>query len=158
MKTGDSRDPMTRESYSDEDLTRLDNSAKFHFPEIRYSSTLKIKKNINYARRIRNRENEILSFQTRMDELKNTIVSFISDGIIFWVLTDPFIIDTIEFRSIAHYLTEVIHELKLIYSNVKSYDPFTANCFKVSILEELKNLHNFDTPQVKGIYDSIFIF
>jgi len=158
MKTGDTRDPMTRESYTDEDLTRLDTSAKIHFSEIKYSSTLKIKKNINYARRIRNRENEILSFQTRLDELKNTIITFISDGIIFWTLTEVFVIDSIEYRSITMYLTEVIHEIKLIYSNVKSYDPFTANCFKTGILDELKNTTTFNTPQVKDIYDSIFIF
>jgi uncharacterized CHY-type Zn-finger protein len=158
MKTGDCRDPMTRENYTDEDLLRLDTSVKIYFPETRYSSTLKIKKNINYARRIRNRENEILSFQTRMDELKTTIVSFIADGIIFWTLTEPFIIDGIEFRSIPLYLMEVLGELKLIYSNVKNYDPFTANCFKTGILDELKNIPNFNTPQVKDIYDSFLTF
>jgi hypothetical protein len=156
MKTGDTRDPMTREYYSDDDLTRLDLSVKIHFPETRYSSTLKIKKNINYAKRIRNRENEILSFQTRMDELKNTIITFISDGIIFWAFHETFVIDSVEFRSIKVYLNEVIRELKTIYHSVKSYDPFTANCFKSGILEELKNLN--DSPQVKDIYESISSF
>ena len=68
MKTGDCRDPMTRENYSDDDLIRLDTEAKKY--NFKYRSTYKIKKNLGYARRIRNIENEILSFQMRMDELK----------------------------------------------------------------------------------------
>jgi hypothetical protein len=93
-----------------------------------------------------------------MDELKNTIITFISDGLIFWTLAETILIESVEFSSISHYLTEVIHELKLIYTSVKNYDPFTANCFKVGILEELKVIPVFNTPQVKGIYESIYSF
>ena len=44
MKSGDTRDPMTRNQYSDEELSRLDYEAKRYFPNIKYSSTFKIKK------------------------------------------------------------------------------------------------------------------
>ena len=46
MKTAVYLDPMTREEYSDNDLKRLDNEAKLYYPNIKYRSTYKIKKNI----------------------------------------------------------------------------------------------------------------
>jgi len=156
MKTGDTRDPMTRENYTDDDLARLDLSVKYYFKNIRYSSTLKIKKNMNYARKIRNRENEILSFQTRMDELKSIVITFITEGIIFWNLHEPMVIDNIEYISVNSYINTILHELKMVFINVKNYDPFTANCFKTSLTEELQQFNT--SPQIKQIYDIIVLF
>ena len=141
MKTGDTRDPMTRETYSDEVLHRLDLQAKKHYPEIHYSSTLKIKKNINYAKRIRNRENEILSYQTRMDELKEIVVTFVKEGIFFWNLSEPFVIDSVEYKSTKEYTFVVLDELKLIYSRVKEYSHFEAEAFKVTFLENIGDIN-----------------
>jgi hypothetical protein len=47
MKTGDCRDPMTREHYSDEDLIRLDNDVKKYFPENKIKDLLERKANNN---------------------------------------------------------------------------------------------------------------
>ena len=44
MKTGDTRDPMTRTAYSDEILERLDSDVKKHYSHLKFKSTLKIKK------------------------------------------------------------------------------------------------------------------
>ena len=77
MKTGNCRDPMTRIIYSDEDLNRLDTDVKRHFPNNVYKSTLKIKNNPNYAKRISNRENEIMTFDMRLNDLKTSILFII---------------------------------------------------------------------------------
>ena len=139
MKSGDTRDPMTRAQYSDTDLIRLDTDSKKHFPLCSYKSTLKIKNNVNYARKIRNRENEILSFQLRLDELKEIIIFIISDDIVSWNLNnEPILIDNVEYRSIDSYINTVILELKIIFLNLKKYDTNSANQFKITILEEIE--------------------
>jgi len=136
MKTGDCRDPMTREPYSDETLQRLDLEVKTHFPEIKYRSCYKIKKNLNYARRIRNRENEILSFQLRMDELKETINYIINSEMRSWSLgNEPILINTIEYESIQSYILSIIHELKMVVTNLRMYDSHVAETFKRDLLE-----------------------
>ena len=67
MKSGKVIDPNTRNEYTDLELLRLDSEAKLHFPDKNFKSTYKIKKNENYAKRIRNRENDILTFQMRSE-------------------------------------------------------------------------------------------
>jgi hypothetical protein len=140
MKSGDTRDPMTRNQYTDEDLLRLDQQAKYHFPEVKYCSTLKIKKNINYAKRIRNRENEILSLQTQFNELKTKINCLIE--LDAWVLVDnePIVIDFMEYNSIHSYINNLFYQLKLVYLNLKNHDQFSANCLKENMIYELNNL------------------
>ena len=117
MKTGDTRDPMTRNQYTDEDLLRLDQQVKTYFPHVKYCSTFKIKKNINYAKRIRNRENEILSFQTQFNELKTKINCLVE--IDAWNLIDnePIVIEFIEYNSINTYINNIFYQLKLVYLN-----------------------------------------
>ena len=140
MKTGDCRDPMTRETYSDNDLIRLDTSAKVHFPEIKYRSTYKIKKNLSYARRIRNQENEILSFQMRMDELKEVIFYIISSEMYTWNLgNEPIVVENVEYQSVQSFIQSVFHELKMILDNVRRYDPYVANLFKTQLLENINS-------------------
>ena len=141
MKSGDTRDPMTRAQYSDNDLIRLDLDSKKHFPKecISFKSTLKIKNNVNYARRIRNRENEILSFQLRLDELKENILFIVSDNIFLWDLPpEPILIDNVEYRNIDSYINTLLLELKIIFTHLKNYDSSSANFFKLTILEELE--------------------
>jgi len=139
MKTGNCTDPMTRESYSDDHLIRLDNQAKIYFPTIKYRSTYKIKKNLSYARRIRNRENEILSFQMRMDELKELIKLIIHSEMYLWNLdNEPIIVENITYNSIDSFVNSTIHELKLVLINLKTYDPYSANLFKQDLLEYAK--------------------
>ena len=140
MKSGDTRDPMTRAQYSDNDLTRLDLDSKKHFPKecISFKSTLKIKNNVNYARRIRNRENEILSFQLRLDELKENILFIVSDNIFLWDLPpEPILIDNVEYRNIDSYINTLLLELKIIFTHLKNCDNSSANFFKITTLEEL---------------------
>ena len=152
MKTGDCRDPNTRSVYTDLDLARLDAEAKHHFPNIRYSSTLKISKNINYAKRIRNRENEILSFQMRLDELRNCIVIIVESGIMN-LSNEPILIENVEYRSFSSYVNTIIHELKLVYNNLKAYDEFSANIFKENILETLRTFSS-----TEQLIESISLF
>lgn len=138
MKTGDCRDPMTRENYSDDDLMRLDNSAKLHYPDIKYRSTYKIKKNLNYARRIRNRENEILSFQLRMDELKELILFIISSEMNEWNLeNEPILIENVEYRSVDSFIQSTFHELKMVLLNLREYDSYSVTTFKKDFLEQI---------------------
>ena len=134
MKTGDTRDPMTRNAYSDNDLNRLDTEAKIHYPEIRYSSTLKIKKNINYAKRIRNRENEILSYQTYIEELKNKILVIVESDSLSWEPFGAITIDSVEFHSIKDYVLTLLQKIKTVYVSLNNYDHFSASCFKESMI------------------------
>jgi hypothetical protein len=136
MKTGITRDPMTRESYSDTDLIRLDNEAKRY--NLKYRSTYKIKKNLNYARRIRNRENEILSFQLRMDELKELILFIISSEMNEWNLeNEPILIENVEYRSVDSFIKSTFHELKMVLLNLREYDSYQVTTFKRDFLEQI---------------------
>jgi hypothetical protein len=81
MKTGKTIDPMTRIQYSDEDLIRLDSFAKKYFPDKKFKNTLRIKNNPCYARKIINRENELLSIELRFNEIKTCILISIDSNI-----------------------------------------------------------------------------
>jgi len=139
MKSGKVIDPNTRNEYTDNELTRLDNEAKLHFPDKNFKSTLKIKKNENYARRIKNRENDILTFQMRLDEIKESILTIISDDILSWNLTESLIIDNIEYRNFTSYVNSIIHELKILFLNLKSYSLFESNCYKETFLSDIND-------------------
>jgi len=157
MKTGDTRDPMTRNVYSDTDLSRLDAEAKQHFPEIKYSSTLKIKKNINYAKRIRNRENEILSYQTYLEELKNKLIIVIESDALSWDIIDEITIDSAEYTSIIDYINMLLEKIKIVYRSLNAFDVFSAQCFKTNIL---LSIESFDTQiiQLQFILEYIYSF
>jgi hypothetical protein len=135
---------MTRNVYSDEDLLRLDSEVKKHFPEIRYSSTLKIKKNINYAKRIRNRENEILTFQTYLEELKSKIIIVIESGALSWEQFE-ITVDFVEYHSISDYLATVLDKMRSVYRSLKIHDAFSANCFKENAIESINSLPNSES-------------
>jgi hypothetical protein len=140
MKTGNCNDPMTRIAYTDEQLIRLDSEVKQHFPNNNYKSTYKIKKSASYARRIRNRENEILSFHMRLDELKNNILFAIESDIFSWDIdAEPILIDNIEYPNINSYMNSILHELKLIIINLRHYDRDSAEHFKQSLIESISN-------------------
>jgi hypothetical protein len=143
MKSGKVIDPNTRNEYTDKELIRLDTEAKLHFPDKNFKSTLKIKKNESYARRIRNRENDILTFQMRLDEIKLIVVTIIQDNILSWNLLDQIVIDNIEYRNINSYIKSIIHELKILFLNLKSYSLFEAKCFKDSFLSEIVSSEYF---------------
>ena len=150
MKTGDTRDPMTRTQYSDEVLTRLDSSAKLALPGIKLKSTLKIKKNPEYARRIRNKLNEILSYQSRLSELKILLINFIDSGLIF-INMDNIFIDNIEYTNTSVYLNSVIYEIKTRLRNLLSLDQHSSESFKSELTDNLKELIlNEDDPYKKS--------
>jgi hypothetical protein len=141
MKTGITRDPMTREQYSDETLKKLDNAAKFYFPKKNYKSTLRIKKNPEYAKRILNRENAILSFQTRLDELKTNLL-FVSDAdILLWDIDEPLIIENIQYSTVHDYISGLLYEFKVVLLNIKNYDQDYAKVYKETLLDQLENLN-----------------
>ena len=154
MKTGDTRDPMTRNVYSDEDLSRLDYEVKKYFPEIRYSSTLKIKKNINYAKKIRNRENEILSLQTYLEELKTKIIIVIESGAFSWEQFE-ITVDSVEYYSIHDYISTILDKLRSVYRSLKTHDFFSANCFKENAIESISGLSNSQSNDVTNILNFI---
>jgi len=139
MKSGKVIDPNTRNEYTDLELLRLDAEAKLHFPDKNFKSTYKIKRNENYAKRIRNRENDILSFQMRLDEIKSIVLTIINDDILSWNLTGPLVIDNIEYNTFTDYLKSIIRELKILYLNLKSYSEFEARCFKDSFIVEIND-------------------
>ena len=126
--------------YSDEDLIRVDTDSKKHFPKesISFKSTLKIKKNVNYARKIRNRENEILSFQLRLDELKESILFIVTDDIFLWnIPSESILIENVEYNSIDSFINSVIHELKMVVTNLRAYDSHQAESFKTDLINEI---------------------
>ena len=143
MKSGKVIDPNTRIEYTDAELIRLDTQAKIHFPDKNFKSTLKIKKNENYAKRIKNRENEILTFQMRLDELKTMILTIIEDNIMSWNLQGSLIIENVEYTNINSYINTLTHELKILFLHLKGYDTFEAKCFKDTFLSEIDNLNFF---------------
>ncbi len=136
MKTGNTTDPLTREQYSDECLKRLDNSVKIYFPEIKYKSTYKIKIDENYARRIKNRENELLTYQMRMSELKNYIV-FIVESQLTNFLHEPILIENINYRSVESFINSTFHELKIVLNHLRTHDTQTVSLFKHDLLEQI---------------------
>ena len=142
MKTGDCRDPMTRENYSDKDLLRLDLEAKkFKF---KFCSVYKIKKNLNYARKIKNRENEILSFEMRMDELKELIYYIINSEMYLWNLeAEPILIENIEYQNIDSFIKSVLNELKMVIINLRLHDSYSADLFKKNFISELNEMGDF---------------
>jgi len=153
MKTGDTRDPNTRNQYTDIELIRLDTEAKYHFPNVKYSSTLKIKRNINYAKRIRNRENEILSFQMRLDELKNSITILVESGVMSWnISNEAILIENVEYRSLNSYINNLLHELKIVYNNLKIYDTFSATVFKEDLLRTLNNFESGNFIEIISLF------
>ena len=151
MKTGDCRDPMTREPYSDDVLKRLDAEAKYH--NLKYRSTYKIKINLSYARRIRNRENEILSYQLRMDELKEHIFYIISSEMYLWNLGDePLLIENVEYPSINSFIQSVLHELKMVLTNLRIHDEYAADLFRNNLITSITEQNN---PQLQFLINLI---
>jgi len=141
MKTGDTRDPMTRLQYSDEILIRLDSEIKRFLPNVKYKSTFKIKKNPDYARRIRNRENEILSYQTRLNEIKESIIMAIESDILSWTIGN-ILIDNIEYLNSNTYINSLLYELKIILRNLNIYDNHSVNLFKKELSEVIEQTEN----------------
>lgn len=137
MKSGRVIDPNTRNEYTDFELIRLDAQAKLHFPDKNFKSTYKIKKNENYAKRIRNRENDILTFQLRLDEIQSCIILIITDEIMTWNLNETLIIENIQYRNFNEYVNSIIHELRILFLNLKTYSEFEARCFKQHFLEKI---------------------
>ena len=75
----------------------------------------------------------------RLDEIKVCILTIIDDNILSWNLTETLIIDNIEYRNFTSYVNSIIHELKILFLNLKTYSPFEANCFKTSFLSDIHN-------------------
>jgi hypothetical protein len=138
MKTGDTRDPMTRTQYSDELLERLDIDVKKYFPQIKFKSTLKIKKNPDYARRIRNRENEILNYQTRIQEIRDSILIAVDSDILSWNISN-ICIENVEYLNVKSYINSITYELKILLRNLIFMDNFSGNSLKMEILTQLNN-------------------
>ena len=128
MKSGKTIDPNTRNVYTDLELIRLDHQAKHYFPDKNFKSTYRIKHNENYARRIRNRENQILVLQMRLEEISTIIATIIEDDVISWNLTD-IVIENVEYQTFKEYTETLKHELKFLFINLKNYSEFEANCF-----------------------------
>jgi len=139
MKTGDTRDPMTRIQYHDELLINLDSSAKKHLPGVKLKSTVKIKNNPEYARRIKNRLNEILSYQTRLSELRILLTNFIESGLAF-INIDNIFIDNIEYLNSTTYLNTVIYEIKIRIRNLGILDSYSSEFFKSELSSVLDGL------------------
>ena len=128
MKSGKTIDPCTRVVYPDNILERLDQAAKLHFPDKKYKSTLKIKKSEIYAKRIINRENEIMAHQSKMNNLKESILELLDNGILDIPL-GSILIRTRNYNSITEYFIELITELKILLVWLKKKEPWSADVF-----------------------------
>jgi hypothetical protein len=132
-KTGNTHDPMTREQYSDTILENLDLFVKKQ--NLKFSSTLKIKRNISYAKAVRDRENDIISYQTLLEENKNLIVVLIESGLIG--MSGSIHIDGENFNNVDEYLLYLLEKTNAIYNTLKDLDIFWAETFKTEFLEQL---------------------
>jgi hypothetical protein len=73
----------------------------------------------------------------RLQEIKITIITIITDEILSWNLNEPLVIENIEYTNFMDYVQSIIHELKIIFLNLKVYSPFEANCFKNNFISEI---------------------
>jgi hypothetical protein len=110
ITSGKTIDPMTREQYSDKQLQRLDQLAKEYLP-IRYRSTLKIKKDPRYYRRIQLESNEITVFQMRYSELRSLLLSAFE---VYMEVDFPFVVEGFEYSSFREYTRLLIMELQAV--------------------------------------------
>jgi hypothetical protein len=152
-KTGNVHDPMTRELYSDQVLQRLDNSIKKHYPETKVSSTLKIKRNMAYASRVRNLENDIITYQTLLEESKNTILDLIESGILMAGILEQINVGSEVFSSIDDFLLHLLEKVSMVYNSLKAIDSFWASCFKIDFLEKLSKYESKN--EIKNIIEFI---
>jgi hypothetical protein len=142
MKTGNTRDPLTRLEFSEEDLYRLDQEVKQHYPKNTcYKSTCRIKRSESYARRIRDQENSILSLETRMDEIKTVLINAIQNDYFSWQIGE-IVIDNNRYDSINQFIYYTVDELRLLFINLKVYDLDRAIHYNKTIIEELKLVEN----------------
>jgi hypothetical protein len=142
MKTGNTRDPMTREEYRDEDLQRLDLEAKRFYPGAKYRSTYKIKKNLAYARRIKNRENEIMVYQMRLEEIKELLLFIVESDMASWEISnETVLIENVEYASIQAFIDSVLRELKIIIISLRIHEPYLVDSF-ISDLNGLNDKNN----------------
>ena len=116
ISSGKTVDPMTREQYNDKQLKRLDQLAKCYCPETRYRSTLKIKNDPRYYRRIQQESNELAAFQMRYSELRMMMLTA------FEVYTPDsdfsFMVEEHEYNSLQDYITVLVRELRIIISHM----------------------------------------
>jgi hypothetical protein len=142
MKSGKVIDPNTRNAYTDLELLRLDTEAKIHCPDSNFKSTLKIKNNEAYARRIKNRENAVMALELRLNELKDLLLNIVESNMLEWENpNEPIVIENIEYHGIHGYVNSVLHDLRSLFSHLKEYSQFEANCFKTTLLELIPNTH-----------------
>jgi hypothetical protein len=146
MKTGNTSDPMTRLPYSNEILERLDNDAKKHLPNFKFKSTLKIKNNPDYARRIRNRENEIISYQTRIAEVISGILISIDLDMITWTITN-ILIDNNEYNNSINYINSILYEFRILVRNLNLYEPGSGTNYITELTRNIERIQNNKTKE-----------
>ena len=61
-----------------------------------------------------------------------------------WNLTESIVIENVEYRNFNSYVNSIIHELKILYLNLKTYSEFESNCFKTTFISEINNFNNSD--------------
>jgi hypothetical protein len=128
--------------FSEEDLYRLDQEVKQHYPKNTcYKSTCRIKRSESYARRIRDQENSILSLETRMDEIKTVLINAIQNDYFSWQIGE-IVIDNNRYDSINQFIYYTVDELRLLFINLKVYDLDRAIHYNKTIIEELKLVEN----------------
>ena len=119
IKSGDTKDPMTRVEYSDYDLQRLDKEAKKN--GYKFRSTFKIKNNSNYLKRIKRRANTIAAYELRINEILDSLKIALEANIL--ILKEPIIVDDIQWRSPKEYVKTLVREIKNLLSLLNNLDP-----------------------------------
>ena len=135
IKTGDVRDPCTRITYTDEELTRLDELAKCY--GYKYRSTLKIKKNRNYIRRIQERQNIVSTLECRLSEITQNIEYILENNIFDWEDSGYFTIHNTTYTNFRMYIAENLTEYRIRIRSLQRYDNDSAIRIHRSIQEKI---------------------
>jgi hypothetical protein len=150
IKSGDTRDPITRVQYTDDDLKRLDEGAKK--AGFKYKSTLKIKHNPTYIIRIRNRENEIRNYELRLNEIKQSIKIGLDTQMLEWEYIGPLFIENVNYSSPYNFIYQHIREYNIIIQSLNNLSRENAEYYKDEMIKILESVPN---PNSTKIFKSI---
>jgi len=140
VKTGDTKDPMTRIQYSDKTLKSIDKHVKLC--KLSYRSVYRIKHDPYYTQRIRNINNEIGIYQTRLNEIKVLFLTGIESDITLLQLTEGFYVENTYYRSPVGYMNTLFNELKIVLTSFSRIDHEQAHEYILGLLEEIKTIRN----------------
>jgi len=83
-----------------------------------------------------------MALELRLNELKDLLLNIVESNMLEWENpNEPIVIENIEYHGIHGYVNSVLHDLRSLFSHLKEYSQFEANCFKTALLEIIPNTH-----------------